>query len=235
MPQYPSEQDSDYETGSSTDEDPEEDDSPSIREFETWPERGRIVAHSKENDVENTLTLTRDDHVLIVPQEKHPEQATDFWVAKVRAIRSPPKENRNLWLKVQWYYHPIDVAQHVSKATSLSLGYSSHKNEFIFSDHFDIISFHSVERTIPVYRYVETSFAPPNIPADGLWSRYDYELKTRTLMPNPPSADCDTLKCGAYQPDTEMRMCPRERCMRWWHVRCLGDTVDASEDDNVVQ
>lgn len=173
--------------------------------------------------------------MLIVPQEKHPEQSTDFWIAKVRAIRSPTKKNRNLWLKVQWYYHPVDVAQHVPKATSVALTYSTHKNEFIFSDHCDIISFHSVERTVPVYRYVERSLAPPDIPADALWSRYDYELKTRTLMPPPPSADCEIQVCGAYNAQVEMRMCPRERCMRWWHVKCLVVIADASDDDVLIQ
>lgn len=61
MPQLSSKQNSDDESGGSVDEESEVDDGPSAREFETWPERGRIVVHTKENNVDNTMIITKDD------------------------------------------------------------------------------------------------------------------------------------------------------------------------------
>ncbi len=180
--------------------------------------------------------------VLVLPPDP-PEDDAEFWIGRVRAIRSPSSDTHNVWVKVQWFYSPADLAPMVKTyADSLPPPPSTYcPYERIFSDHFDFVHHATIDGVVAVPRYEELSLSPPYIEPDTFWTRYDYERGTRCILPRPLPFQCtdgetrlgkrkrkDERRCGAYQPKEVMHLCPNPGCMRWWHARCLSPSPSPS-------
>ncbi|KAF9047066.1 hypothetical protein BDZ89DRAFT_1127129 [Hymenopellis radicata] len=216
------------------------DGTPTEEEFESWDEYGRFVVTTDPDD--KSQEVKKGDFVLVLPPES-PTDTADFWIARVRSIRSPSIDTHNVWVKVQWFYSPADLAPMVKTyAASLPPSPSSYcPYERIFSDHFDYIHHGTIDGVVSVQRYEEQSLSPPYIEPESFWTRYDYERGTRCILPRPLPFQCtdgetgnrkrkrkDERRCGAYQPDEIMHLCPNPDCMRWWHARCLSPSPSPS-------
>ncbi|KAJ7060571.1 hypothetical protein C8F01DRAFT_1253899 [Mycena amicta] len=203
-------------------------------------------------DTAAILPATAAPGVKIPPHE--------YWVVKIKAIRgrlrtSPKSNKRNMamamgeeldvWVKIQWYYSPQDVAALVKGfAPSHCAIY-----ERIYSNHSETISARTFEGAIDMRKFHETDPEQAPIASDLFFCRYFLDvpkaqislyvpkvkgtalpsLSLSTRKPTSRAAASPPVGCICDYPydvqDTDplrvMHMCPRASCSRYFHRRCL--------------
>ncbi|KAK0194472.1 hypothetical protein F5146DRAFT_998850 [Armillaria mellea] len=200
-------------------------DAPSRAQFMSWNKFARGSSFSSlvpdVGDVEHQIRM--NDDVLVWPHGRAVDETLkmdEYWLARVRDIRSSAENPGDVWVLAQWYYSPRDVADVIKSFDPEACG----KHERIFSDHYDFI--HST--TIDGRRLASTAVRrsdedaeQASIGKDTYWCRYDFEREARTLDPKPS----ETCFCHhPYDPDDDtvaMHFCPRLSCRKAYHQSCL--------------
>ncbi|KIK97943.1 hypothetical protein PAXRUDRAFT_24417 [Paxillus rubicundulus Ve08.2h10] len=169
-------------------------------------------------------TFRKDDTAYIKPYETDPSEETppeDYWIARIREIRgtddSSDPEDAQVWVRVQWYWSPQEVAQVVKSFKPEYCG----KYEKIFSDSYDIVSSRCFSAPVQMKRYGEREFEQPFIEEDVWFCRYDFEYNMRRITPKQATVAC---VCGVpYIPgvDEILHFCPRPGCRSAHHQTCL--------------
>ncbi|KAF8842784.1 hypothetical protein BDN67DRAFT_1067392 [Paxillus ammoniavirescens] len=171
-------------------------------------------------------TFRKDDTAYIKPYETDPSEEMppeDYWIARIREIRAtdnssdPENQAPQVWVRVQWYWSPQEVAQVVKSFKPEYCG----KYEKIFSDNYDIVSSQCFSARVQMKRYGEREFEQPFIEDDDWFCRYYFEYNSKRIIPKQASITC---VCGVpYIPgvDEILHFCPRPGCRSAHHQICL--------------
>ncbi|KAG7442874.1 uncharacterized protein BT62DRAFT_1078972 [Guyanagaster necrorhizus] len=192
-------------------------DAPSKAQFMSWSKFARFVMPDV-GGVDHEIKV--NDDVLVWPQGRLINETLkmdDYWVAKVRDIRSSEEQHEDVWVRVQWYYSPRDVADVIKYFNAELCG----QHERIFSDHYDYIHSTTIDGLATIKGYSDIDMEQDVIEKDSYWCRYTFEREARTLEPKP------TKSCichHPYDPDDDtvvMHFCPRPGCRKAYHQSCL--------------
>ncbi|KAK0223938.1 hypothetical protein IW262DRAFT_1370022 [Armillaria fumosa] len=192
-------------------------DAPSQAQFMSWKKFARFVMPDAE-DVDHQVRM--NDDVLVWPHGRAVDETLgmdEYWLARVRDIRSSAENPSDVWVRAQWYYSPRDVADVIKSFDPEACG----EHERIFSDHYDLIHSTTIDGIATIQRYSDEDVEQGAIGKDAYWCRYDFEREARTLDPKPN----ETCFCQQpYDPDDDtvaMHFCPRLSCRKAYHQSCL--------------
>ncbi|KAK0498858.1 hypothetical protein EDD18DRAFT_1154132 [Armillaria luteobubalina] len=186
-------------------------------QFMSWNKFARFVMPDA-GDVDHEVKM--NDDVLVWPHGRTVHETLEmdeYWLARVRDIRSSTENPSDVWVRAQWYYSPRDVADVIKSFDPEACG----AHERIFSDHFDLIHSTTIDGIATVQRYSDEDVEQGVIAKNAYWCRYNFEREARTLDPKPN----ETCFCHLpYDPDDDtvaMHFCPRLSCRKAYHQSCL--------------
>ncbi|KAK0205426.1 hypothetical protein DFS33DRAFT_1328241 [Desarmillaria ectypa] len=192
-------------------------DTPSQAQFMSWNKFGRFVMPDADG-VGHHIKV--NDNVLVWPQGRTIDETLkmdEYWLARVRDIRSSEDIPEDVWVLAQWYYSPRDVADVIKSFDPEACG----RHERIFSDHYDFIHSTTIDGIATIKQYNDGDMEQGAIDRDTYWCRYAFEREARTLAPKP--SDSCICQCP-YDPDDDtvvMHFCPRPSCRKTYHQSCL--------------
>ncbi|KLO03960.1 hypothetical protein SCHPADRAFT_948136 [Schizopora paradoxa] len=135
----------------------------------------------------------------------------EYWVCKIEEIKMRKEEV--VFAKVNWFWNPKDVVLRkdaVLRKTNLG------KRERLTSNTFDYVHSSRFYDMYTVQPYEENDVYEAAIDEDELYSRYDYNPKTKVA--STPATFCFCK--GFYNPDRDvMRVCLP--CAEYIHIDCL--------------
>ncbi|EJD48934.1 hypothetical protein AURDEDRAFT_183068 [Auricularia subglabra TFB-10046 SS5] len=197
------------------------------------PEQWARMASYKRFELKHgneTNVFARNDVVMVLPAGHRPMDDrmddADFWMARIMEICAD--DPTNVWVKVQWFYKPEELA---GKIRGFDIAVCGSK-ERIASDHEDIIPSTCCEDVVQMLAYDEKNLETPGPAEDEWYYRYTYHTRGKgSPCVAPSSTSTCTAKCKrGYNPDhDEMRVCAP--CNGAFHVSCLKLPVDAATLD----
>ncbi|EFI27536.1 hypothetical protein CC1G_15573 [Coprinopsis cinerea okayama7 len=190
-----------------------------------WARMAKFGSFTVSDDDDVLHQFPRGSTATVLPSHCSPGEDTpshDYWVARIRDIRARVDEvgENEVWVRVQWYYGPSDVAGVLKSFNTKPCG----KYERILSDHFDYVAPEAFNEVVNVHQLRDDDPEQPYIDRDSFYSRYEIERQARRLKPKPGTNSCVCAK--PYNPDDPseaslMHFCPRPRCRKWYHRTCL--------------
>ncbi|KAL5497727.1 hypothetical protein ACEPAH_2658 [Sanghuangporus vaninii] len=168
---------------------------------------------------------------LILPdgaRPKVPIPLRDYWIGKIKDIRSRNNDPADVWVKVQWLWSMQDLLKEKKNIDPTPFG----DMERILSSHFDFVSTMCFDDIVDVEAYVESDPEPPAISDKTFYYRSTYDVHSDMIKSLPqPTCFCDK----AYNANETgiMHFCPRKGCCRAFHANCLvrNGSVEKSQKD----
>ncbi|KIJ63590.1 hypothetical protein HYDPIDRAFT_40999 [Hydnomerulius pinastri MD-312] len=167
---------------------------------------------------------------FIVPYQEVPSDdlpLEDHWIGRIREIRANTSED--VWVKVQWYWSPQEVAEVIKSFNPEHCG----KKEKLFSDNYDIVSSQCFSDLVLMKRYDERDLEQPQLEDDDWFYRYNFEYTARRIIPKVATITCVCKTPYIPGSDEILHFCPRPGCRTAHHQSCLlerGLVEDVSED-----
>ncbi|KAF9224845.1 hypothetical protein BS17DRAFT_53556 [Gyrodon lividus] len=198
-----------------------------ISQFNLLVPYGSFVVEDSEGELNDFRT---GDIAYIKPYETAPSEEMpmeDHWIGRIREIRASGPDN--VWVRVQWYWSPQEVAQVIKSFHPEFCG----QYEKLFSGNHDIVSSQCFSGLVQVKEYDERKLEQPFIEEDDWFCRYQFEYTSKRITPKPATIVC---VCGVpYIPgvDEILHFCPRPGCRTAHHQTCLlerGLVEDLSEE-----
>ncbi|TDL27726.1 hypothetical protein BD410DRAFT_893925 [Rickenella mellea] len=156
---------------------------------------------------------------FILPTDVEPGTEADdcdFWIGKIKDIRARGDDPSEVWVRVQWYWSPEEVAEKVRSfdATKCS------KYERLLSNSYDFVHSSCFDGLIDVMKYDEQDLEQRPIRPESFFYRYTYDCHKGIIK---PSAEGKCICNKPYDPveDEFMHMCVRKGCRKWYHRDCL--------------
>ncbi|KAL5478580.1 hypothetical protein ACEPAI_2764 [Sanghuangporus weigelae] len=170
-------------------------------------------------------------YALILPDSARPKvpiPLRDYWVGKIKDIRSRNNDPADVWVKVQWLWSIQELLKEKKNIDPTPFG----DMERVLSSHFDFVSAMCFDDITDVEAYVESDPEPPAISDKTFYYRSTYEIHSDMIKSIPkPTCFCDK----AYNANEAgiMHFCPRKGCCRAFHANCLARDgfVEKSQKD----
>ncbi|KAJ7171792.1 hypothetical protein C8R43DRAFT_979432 [Mycena crocata] len=225
--------------------------SPTYCQWEQMTQYGAFVVRDA---LDRDVRFKLGDTAAILPGGTPPGTEIpehEYWIGKIIAIRErgvPVKSKKNLkkkkgviesqqatrpdvWVKVKWFYSPVEVAGKIENFSS------NHCSIFerIYSDHSEVFKLINDLAPVSVKRFREDDADQEPIYDEEFFARYflqasskpaqlySYFLQTSgTHLSNPSGCICKTpYDVENHHSLCNMYMCPRPRCRRFYHTACL--------------
>ncbi|KAL5478579.1 hypothetical protein ACEPAI_2763 [Sanghuangporus weigelae] len=184
-----------------------------------WEEMQSYACFVVVDDDGEEHKFPKDNYALVLPEGADPKdrlRLRDYWVGKIKEIRSRNRDPTEVWAKVQWLWSVDDLLKLKLNIDPAPFGLM----ERVLSDHFDFVHTSSFAGLVRVQAYVESDPEPPAINDEMFYYRSTYEIYARAIR-SLPTATCF---CGeAYNANETaiMHFCPRRGCCRAFHADCL--------------
>ncbi|KAL5497729.1 hypothetical protein ACEPAH_2660 [Sanghuangporus vaninii] len=187
-----------------------------LADFSEWTRYKTFIVKDQKDDA---VTFQTSGYGLIVHETggKRPKYLHEYWVGRIKEIRSRGNDPSAVWVKVQWLWSAPEIAGVTKQIDTKPFG----KMERLPSDEWDFVHSSCFQDVAHVVQFDEFSPEPPLITDETFYFRSSFDFNKKSIK--KPKVKTTCLCDNPYNPDdsSSMHFCPRKKCNKAFHTSCL--------------